>query len=101
MLDGMVAVEGGKGSPDGPIWNEAPDRYSDIVILVGAGYGAAFAGAASPSLGWAAAVFAVMTLVRLMARRRDQNVAEVEKQMAALRERESQKRRSAKNRDAA
>lgn len=44
---------------------------------------------------------AVMTLVRLMARRRDQNVAEVEKQMTALQEREKQKKRSSKNRDAA
>lgn len=61
MMDGMVAVEGGKGARDGPIWNEAPDRFSDIVILVGAGCGAAFAGGADPSLGWAAAVFAVMT----------------------------------------
>ena len=61
MLDGMVAVEAGKGSPDGPIWNEAPDRFSDIAILIGAGYGAAFAGAADVALGWAAAVAAVMT----------------------------------------
>ena len=61
MMDGMVAVEGGKGSPDGMIWNEAPDRFSDIFVLVGAGYGAAFAGAADPTLGWAAALMAVMT----------------------------------------
>ncbi|MGD9632262.1 MAG: hypothetical protein AB7G28_26780 [Pirellulales bacterium] len=45
---------------------------------------------------------AVMTLVRLMARRRDQNVAEVEKQMAALREQQQeQKKRAARNREAA
>lgn len=62
MMDGMVAVEGGKGGPDGGIWNEAPDRVADILIFVGAGYGAALAGAIDdPGLGWAAAVAAVMT----------------------------------------
>ncbi len=61
MLDGMVAVEAGKGGPDGPVWNELPDRFADIFILIGAGYGAAFAGASSETLGWAAAVAAVMT----------------------------------------
>jgi hypothetical protein len=59
------------------------DRW-DLALLLIAGY------------------VAVMTLVRLMARRRDQNVAEVEKQMAALREQqEEQKKRAARNRDAA
>jgi phosphatidylglycerophosphate synthase len=61
MLDGMVAVEAGKGGPDGPVWNEAPDRFSDIFVLVGAGYGAAALGVADVGLGWAAAVAAVMT----------------------------------------
>ena len=61
MLDGMVAVEAGTGSPDGPIWNELPDRFADIFILVGAGYGVAATGMFDATLGWAAAVFAVMT----------------------------------------
>ncbi|WP_395645714.1 CDP-alcohol phosphatidyltransferase family protein [Terricaulis sp.] len=61
MLDGMVAVEAEKGGPDGPVWNELPDRFADIFILVGAGYGVAVLGLAEPSLGWAAAVAAVMT----------------------------------------
>ncbi|WP_428541317.1 CDP-alcohol phosphatidyltransferase family protein [Profundibacter sp.] len=56
LLDGMVAVEAGKGSPDGPFWNEMPDRVSDILILVGIGYGLDM-----PTLGWAAAAFAVLT----------------------------------------
>lgn len=38
LLDGMVAVEGGKATPTGPIFNEAPDRLADVLILVGAGY---------------------------------------------------------------
>lgn len=61
MMDGMVAVEGGKGGPDGPIWNELPDRFADIFILVGAGYGVAATGLFDATLGWAAAVAAVMT----------------------------------------
>lgn len=61
MLDGMLAVEAGKGAPDGPVWNELPDRLADIAVLVGAGYGLAHLGEAPASLGWAAAVAAVMT----------------------------------------
>lgn len=56
LLDGMVAVEGGKGEPDGPFWNEFPDRIADILIFAGIGYGIAMQG-----LGWAAAAFAVLT----------------------------------------
>ncbi len=56
LFDGMVAIEGGKQAPDGPFWNEFPDRIADIVILVGAGYGADV-----PALGWAAAAMAVLT----------------------------------------
>ena len=56
LLDGLVAVEAGKGSPDGAFWNEAPDRVSDILILAGLGYGLGL-----PALGWAAAAMAVGT----------------------------------------
>ncbi|MCX7888579.1 MAG: CDP-alcohol phosphatidyltransferase family protein [Rhodobacteraceae bacterium] len=56
LLDGMVAIEGGRAAPDGPFWNEAPDRLSDIMLLVGAGHAAG-----QPALGWAAAAFAVLT----------------------------------------
>lgn len=61
MMDGMVAVEAGKASKDGMIWNELPDRFADIAVLVGAGYCVATLGIADASLGWAAAVAAVMT----------------------------------------
>lgn len=57
LLDGMVAVEGGKGGPTGELWNEAPDRVSDAAILIGAGY----AVGGVPVLGWAAALVAVFT----------------------------------------
>jgi phosphatidylglycerophosphate synthase len=56
LIDGMVAVEGGKGAPDGPFWNEFPDRIADMLILIGVGYGIA-----APGLGWAAAALSVLT----------------------------------------
>ena len=56
LMDGMVAVEGGKRSADGAFWNEFPDRVSDTLILIGVGYGCGL-----PALGWAAAAFAVLT----------------------------------------
>jgi len=56
LLDGMVAIEGGRKAPDGPFWNEAPDRAADILILVGLGLAAGL-----PVLGWAAAALAVLT----------------------------------------
>jgi phosphatidylglycerophosphate synthase len=62
LLDGMVAVEHGKGGPAGPIWNELPDRIADVLFLVGAGYGAALAGVWwAEAAGWTAAVLAVLT----------------------------------------
>jgi phosphatidylglycerophosphate synthase len=56
LFDGMVAVEGGKGEADGPFWNEFPDRIADMLILVGAAYGAG-----TPAIGWAAAALAILT----------------------------------------
>lgn len=56
LMDGLVAVEAGKGAADGAFWNEAPDRVSDTLILVGLGYGLGM-----PALGWSAAAMAIMT----------------------------------------
>jgi phosphatidylglycerophosphate synthase len=56
MLDGLVAVEGGKASATGPLFNELPDRIEDALLLVAAGYGA---GAAE--LGYGATILAVAT----------------------------------------
>lgn len=56
LLDGMVAVEGGKGAKDGPFWNEAPDRVSDLLLLGGAGLAAGV-----PALGWLAGALAIST----------------------------------------
>jgi phosphatidylglycerophosphate synthase len=60
MMDGMVAVEGGLGAPDGPVWNELPDRISDVLIFVGAGAGLAIADSGPAALGWLAAIAALM-----------------------------------------
>jgi phosphatidylglycerophosphate synthase len=60
MLDGMVAVEHGRATPVGALYNDVPDRIADTVILVGAGYAVA-AGGWNPTLGWAGAVMALFT----------------------------------------
>ncbi len=59
LIDGMVAVEGGKKSVVGDIYNEFPDRLSDTLIIVGAGV----AGGSwmTVSLGLLAALFAMFT----------------------------------------
>ena len=56
LLDGMVAIEGGRASATGPLYNEVPDRVSDPILLIAAGY--AFSG--QPTAGWAAAVLALL-----------------------------------------
>lgn len=61
LLDGMVAVEHGKGSPYGPIWNELPDRIADTLFLVGTGYWAAGTFVGFELFGWCAAALAILT----------------------------------------
>ena len=56
LFDGIVAIEGGYRTPSGEVFNDAPDRASDLLILVPAGYAAGW-----PELGWLAGVFAVLT----------------------------------------
>ena len=64
MLDGMVAVEGGRKSIYGPLYNELPDRIEDSVLLVAAGAAAGFQGLL---LGLLAALFAsICAYVRLL-----------------------------------
>lgn len=60
LLDGMVAIEGGFKTKVGEIYNEFPDRFADIAILIGAGYASAWCNV-SAELGWAAALLAVIT----------------------------------------
>jgi phosphatidylglycerophosphate synthase len=56
LIDGMVAIEGGKGAKDGPFWNEAPDRITDFLFFAGAGLAAG-----QPELGLLAAALAIAT----------------------------------------
>lgn len=56
LIDGMVAIEGGRGTRDGPFWNEAPDRVSDLLFFAGAGLAAG-----RPELGLLAAALAIAT----------------------------------------
>ena len=64
LFDGMLAVEWGKGSALGAIWNDFPDRPADVLILAGCGFaGCGFAGGpdAMPFLGFLAAMLALLT----------------------------------------
>jgi phosphatidylglycerophosphate synthase len=70
VLDGLVAVEGGRASKVGELYNEIPDRAADILFLAAAGY-AARHGGFGVFLGWAAASLAVTTAyIRALGARR-------------------------------
>src|SRR5690606_2532796 len=56
LFDGMVAVEGGKSTPAGALYNEVPDRIADSLLLVALGTAAGLAWA-----GWMAALLAALT----------------------------------------
>ena len=56
LIDGMVAIEGGKKTKTGAIYNEFPDRVADSLLLVAAGYAAGFGW-----LGWMCALLAALT----------------------------------------
>jgi phosphatidylglycerophosphate synthase len=56
LLDGMVAIEGGKSTATGALFNELPDRLSDALFLVPLGYAADYSW-----LGWLAGLLAVLT----------------------------------------
>ena len=56
LLDGMIAVEGGKKTPLGPLYNEFPDRLADSLFIVALGYAAGL-----PEWGWFGALAAALT----------------------------------------
>ncbi len=63
MLDGMVAIEKGETSAVGELYNEVPDRISDVVTFIGVG----FAAYSSPHLGYIAAILSLfIAYVRAM-----------------------------------
>lgn len=56
LFDGAAVVEDGAGEDDRPFWTGFADRIADLLILVGVGFCIGM-----PSLGWAAAAFAMLT----------------------------------------
>ena len=56
LLDGMVAIEGGKQSPVGALYNEFPDRIADSLFLAALGHAAGH-----DWLGWLMALLAALT----------------------------------------
>ncbi|GGD43755.1 CDP-alcohol phosphatidyltransferase family protein [Pseudoxanthomonas indica] len=56
LLDGMVAMDGGKQSATGALYNEFPDRIADSLLIVALGYAAGV-----PWLGWFGALLAALT----------------------------------------
>jgi len=60
MLDGMVAIEGGRQTKSGEIYNDLPDRVADALIFICAGY-AARMHSFGVELGYIAAALAVFT----------------------------------------
>jgi phosphatidylglycerophosphate synthase len=57
MLDGMVALASGRSSKIGELYNEVPDRISDIAVFIGAG----FAWGGNVTLGYIATILAIFT----------------------------------------
>ena len=60
LFDGMVAIEGGKKTHSGELFNDISDRISDALLLVSAGYAISII-SWGDTLGWCAALLAVMT----------------------------------------
>ncbi|MFA6189767.1 MAG: CDP-alcohol phosphatidyltransferase family protein [Sulfuricurvum sp.] len=56
LFDGMVAMEGGKSTKSGELYNDIPDRVSDSILFIALGYAIS-----SIELGYLAALFAMMT----------------------------------------
>jgi phosphatidylglycerophosphate synthase len=72
MLDGLIAVEGGRQTKTGELYNEIPDRIADVAFLAAAGY-ASHHGQWGIALGWSASVLAVTTAyIRAIGARRGQ-----------------------------
>ncbi|NOQ34488.1 MAG: CDP-alcohol phosphatidyltransferase family protein [Methylococcaceae bacterium] len=60
LFDGMVAVEGGKHTKSGELFNDIPDRFADVLIIVSVGYSITVV-SYGVELGWLAAILAIMT----------------------------------------
>ena len=62
MMDGLVATEGKRGTANGQLYNEVPDRLTDVLFLASAGY--ATGQPAGIAFGWAASCGSLMTACR-------------------------------------
>jgi phosphatidylglycerophosphate synthase len=72
LLDGLIAIEGGRHTKVGELYNEIPDRVADVALLAAAGY-ASNHGQWGAALGWSASVLAVVTAyIRALGARRGQ-----------------------------
>lgn len=60
LFDGMVAIEGGKSTASGELFNDIPDRISDPLIIIAAGY-SILSSTWGDELGWLAALLAILT----------------------------------------
>lgn len=56
LIDGLVAIEGGKKTNSGELFNDFPDRIADALFFMGAGFAAHV-----PYLGFLAAILAILT----------------------------------------
>lgn len=62
LFDGMVALEGGKSTKSGELYNDIPDRVSDSILFIALGYSLSSLNFSfSIELGYLAALFAMMT----------------------------------------
>jgi phosphatidylglycerophosphate synthase len=61
LLDGMVAIEGGKSTATGALFNEVPDRLADALFLVPLGYASRY-----PWLGWLALLAVLSAYIRVL-----------------------------------
>ncbi|MDD1795090.1 CDP-alcohol phosphatidyltransferase family protein [Enterovibrio sp. ZSDZ42] len=59
LFDGMVAIEGGKSTPSGELFNDVPDRIADPLLIIGVGFTTQYEG--GMYLAWACALVAVLT----------------------------------------
>jgi phosphatidylglycerophosphate synthase len=60
LCDGLMAIEGGLRTRSGEIFNDLPDRVSDVLVLVAAGYAVPVVGWGR-ELGWLAGLLAALT----------------------------------------
>jgi len=60
LFDGMVALEGGKSTNSGELYNDIPDRVSDSILFIAVGYTISVV-SWGVELGYFAALLAMMT----------------------------------------